>query len=280
MINLFSDRCKSLVVSLPIRKTSDGRDKPLVVTLPIRVIDGQIHYHQISDKITVKSEQYIKPTKDVPRSEVILIDLESEDQDSDVDTMKHILNSKQITSRSKEFSLSLEDEESEVDCSDTDNQLNTSSASIVTDYVHEELVVADHCGEVPVVTTPPLHIDMDQCVADIIRVMKQADFEQTYESSTACANPSCLSTVCKSADTPLLANSETTVEECVLLDSSSLQEFDEELPEQVELAMGNEVILSMEGSSQSYDYLDSSELLSSLLLHSCLPEKGRHISLS
>ena len=265
MINLFIDCCKSLVVSLPIR-----------------VIDGQIYYHQISDKITVKSEQYIKPTKDVARSEVILIDLESEDQDSDVDTMKkHILNySKQITSRSKEFSLSLEDEESEVDCSDTDNQLNTSSASIVTDYVHEELVVADHCGEVPVVTTPPLHIDMDQCVADIIRVMKQADFEQTYESSTACANPSCLSTVCKSTDTPLLASSETTVEECVLLDSSSLQEFDEELPEQVELAMGNEVILSMEGSSQSYDYLDSSELLSSLLLHSCLPEKGRHISLS
>ena len=50
----------------------------LVLTLPIKVIDGQIYYRQPVDKI-----------KHEPRSKnIIVIDLESEENDSDADPVQ------------------------------------------------------------------------------------------------------------------------------------------------------------------------------------------------
>lgn len=116
------------------------------------------------------------------------------------------------------------------------------------DLVTEAVVVAEHAAEVPVVTTPmdSTTFNIDRCVAEVIDVMNDRGRLQTQ---------------------PVL------VEENVLLESSDLTET-------YDLVMGNEVVVSLEGSSQSLDFMDSNKLVSSLLLHNCLPKNGSRVSSS
>lgn len=249
----------------------------MIIEIPIKVIDGQIYYSHNS--------AMVKEEPDVVRQEVIFIDSEVDDQDSDVNPLEQFIN--QGTPNS--FHLSLDEEEvSEVD---TDVEMDRSVES-KGDIDEERVVVADHGGEVPVVTTPldcTLTFDLDKCVADIINVVNSKD-KQTANSpcnlkiqtqttvqvpTAASAPPNACNTV--SPGTTCHFDGEAIVEESVLIDSSNLHE--EGLLSD-ELIMGNEVVVSLEGSSQALDYLDSSELISNLLLHSCLPQNGRRVSLS
>ena len=223
-----------------------------MVALPIRVIDGQIYYNQhaeVRDKIMVKSEFAVED------GEVIIIDMESEDYDSDVGVMNHVLNNSK-----RDFNLSLnEDNSSEAE----DHSANvTVFMSDNENDIANEVIVAEHGAEVPVVTTPldsktPL-INIDQCVADIIRVAQHGGLKignNVCDSST---------TVFPSGTTHASGRTEI-IEESVLLESSDLPQADSEL------VMGNEIIISTEGSSQMHmiDDLDNSKFISNLLLHSC-----------
>lgn len=297
----------------------------LVVTLPIRLVDGQIYYHHQAGKVEVEP---LEVRSDVTNSEreVIVIDLESEDHDSDVDVMKHILNAQQqslLTSENDEnaeldttspFHLSLEEDET------SDYEMATTvpnNRSIPDDPAKdEEVVVAEHGAEVPVVTTP-LHctaFDINQCVADIIGVVMDKQLTEKCSNKTTREGTatkittldSCLDSTatkqlariqipsisCSSSNERSSTSQTTTglrqpqsdlsnmvVEESVLLDSSSLCDGGGGVVLPEDFAMGNEVVLSLEGSSESYNYMDSSELISNLLLHSCLPKNGGHISL-
>ena len=228
----------------------------LVVTLPIKVIDGQIYYHHNGDKINQPFQ--------ARRKEPIVT--ESEDS-SDVDSVTQV-----VKSRTDRFSLNLDIPTEVESVTETLADCETSQSALV----NEDVIVAEHGAEVPVVTTP-LHceIDIQQCVADIIGVMEKEIHNQrpplvTKEMSSM---SSTLHTLPDSG--PLQSGDDVMsgamVEESVLLDSSDLHD---------DLVMGNEVVLSLEGSSQSYDLVDYNELLSSLLLHSCLPKNGGPVSLS
>lgn len=145
------------------------------------------------------------------------------------------------TGRSRELSLSKMDLEKVPKCESSRG-----------DLINEDVVVADHAAEVPIVTTPmgSAMFNIDRCVAEVIDVMKGRErFSHPI---------------------PLDG---TLVEENVLLDSSDLAETHD-------MMMGNEVVVSLEGSSRSFDLMDSNELVSSLLLCSCLPQKGGRVSSS
>ena len=210
------------------------------------------------------------------RQEVIFIDSEVDDQDSDLSPLEQFIN--QGTPNSS-FHLSLDEEEvSEIDGTDMEIDRCVESKG---DIDEEQVVVADHGGEVPIVTTPldcTVTFDLNKCVADIIDVVG-SKYEQNADNLTRVPSATSAPHDTASPGTVCHFDHEATciVEESVLLDSSNLNEeglFSEEL------AMGNEVVVSLEGSSQALDFLDSSELISNLLLHSCLPQNGRRVSLS
>ena len=138
--------------------------------------------------------------------------------------------------------------------SKTDLEKAPTCESSNSDTVTEDVVVAEHAAEVPVVTTPgPMDsttFNIDQCVAEVIDVMNDRGRLISHRTQPL--------------DGAL-------VEENVLLESS-------DLPETCDL--GNEVVVSLEGSSQSLDFMDSNQLVSSLLLHSCLPQNGGPVSSS
>lgn len=236
----------------------------------------------------------IKEEPDIARQEIIFIDSEADDHDSDVNPLEQFINQGTPTPSSS-FHLSLDEEEvSEID-TDMDIDKSVESKGGGNDEGEmEQVVVADHGGEVPVVTTPldsTVTFDLSKCVADLIDVVNSKDKDNNAEADAPCnlksetqtrtivQSPAALHEAV-SPGTMCDSNSEAicTVEESVLIDSSNLH--DEGLSTD-ELVMGNEVIVSLEGSSQSLDYyLDSSELISNLLLHSCLPQNGRRVSLS
>ena len=255
----------------------------MVIALPIKLIDGQIYYDQDSgDKI--KLEPFVA---EVQRDEVIFIDSEPEDCDSDVSPIEHFVN--QGTPNS--FHLSLDEDYNEID---TDVDMNK---SVESKGSTEDIVVAEHGAEVPVVTTPldcTMTLDLNKCVADIMGVVNSKERELDSDKISKAESPhncskaenlatvqippsACLITNVTSTSIPCSRDGEVVIEESVLIDSSSFHQGDI-LPD--ELVMGNEVVLSLEGSSQALDYLDSNELISNLLLHSCLPQNGCRVSLS
>ena len=139
------------------------------------------------------------------------------------------------------------------------------------------VVVADHGGEVPVVTTPLDCTVAFKCVADLMDIIGSKDKQSANSNLESQAQAT--SALCNNGTTCHFDGEATCiVEESVLLDSSNLH--DEGLLSD-ELVMGNEVVVSLEGSSQqAFDCMDSSDLISNLLLHSCLPQNGRPVSLS
>ena len=265
-------------INLPTDLSDEGNE-PLIIEIPIKVIDGQIYYNHCSN-VQIKEEP------DVARQEIIFIDSELEDCDSDVNMFEHFISQ----GTPNNFRLSLDDDEiSEID---TDLDISKSVESKGDD---EEVVVEDHGAEVPVVTAPldcSVTFDLDKCVADIIDVVNSKDKDMQSTNSPCNSNAETTDKVPNTASAPLNTclgtnastigatchyDGEAIVEESVLIDSSNLCE--EDLLSD-ELIMGNEVVLSLEGSSQALDYMDSSELISNLLLHSCLPQNGRRVSLS
>ncbi len=203
------------------------------------------------------------------RQEIIFLDSEAEDHDSDVNPLEQFINQ---GTPSSSFHLSLDEEDvSEMD-TDVENDRSVESKGDICD--EKQVVVADHGGEVPVVTTPldrTIAFDLNKCVADLMDVVCSKD-KQNDDS------PCNLESQNQSATCHFDGEATCMIEESVLIDSSNLH--DEGLLSD-ELVMGNEVVVSLEGSSQpSLDYLDSSELISNLLLHSCLPQNGRRVSLS
>lgn len=187
------------------------------------------------------------------------------------------------------FHLSLDDDE----VSEVDTDLDICKSVENKGDIDEEVVVEEHGAEVPVVTTPldySVAFDLNKCVADIISVVNSKDKDVQNSNSprsskatdqipnnTSTPLGTCLGTNASSTGITRHYDGEAVVEESVLIDSSNLHE---EGVLSDELAMGNEVVLSLEGSSQQLDYVDTSELISNLLLHSCLPQNGGRVSLS
>lgn len=244
----------------------------LVVTLPIKLIDGQIYYNQhgeINDKIKMMVK------RDLDQIEVIDLDSEVECSES--------RNEQQIYSTEVEptvcSAVEREDGKDSKAVNDTDTSAKESTL--------KDVPVEDHGAEIPVVTTPiqNVNLDIDQCVADIICVLKSKQIQSDTIQGDESFHPdhSRLSPITKSDSSifkEATAESGELVEERVLLDSITVQDADDGGNALEELAMGHEVIVSMEGSSQSFEYLDSNELISSLLLYSCLPKNGGRVSLS
>lgn len=208
---------------------------------------------------------------DLGREEIIFLDSEADDNDSDVCPLDQYINQ---GTPSNNFHLSLDEETSEMD-TDVESDRTVESSGEIDE---KQVVVADHGGEVPVVTTPLDCTVAFKCVSDLMDIIGLKDKQNADSNIESPAQTT--SAICNNGATCHFDGEANTciVEESVLLDSSNLH--DEGLLSD-ELVMGNEVVVSLEGSSQqAFDYMDSSELISNLLLHSCLPQNGRPVSLS
>lgn len=215
-------------------------------------------------------QEVMEEEPDLGREEIIFLDSEADDHDSDVCPLEQYINQ---GTPSNSFHLSLDEETSEMD-TDIENDKIVESRGDIDEKL---VVVADHGGEVPVVTTPLDCTVAFKCVADLMDIIGSKDKQNSNSNLESQAQAT--SALCNNGTTCHFDGEATCiVEESVLLDSSNLH--DEGLLSD-ELVMGNEVVVSLEGSSQqAFDCMDSSDLISNLLLHSCLPQNGRPVSLS